>query len=91
MDEQHFQPLFFANDVEDLRNNPEARKVLKQYKIFTGENQKIQRVDDGLGDGESEKGSISSSNFDNLKLPVSLSEIDETEQTPVYRKMESAP
>ena len=38
LDEHHYAPLFFAKDVEDLRKNPDARKVLKQYNIFTGHN-----------------------------------------------------
>lgn len=29
VDDLHFAPLFFANDVEDLRRNPEARRVLR--------------------------------------------------------------
>jgi hypothetical protein len=28
--------LFIAKDVEELRKNPEARKALRQYNIFTG-------------------------------------------------------
>jgi len=36
LDEQHFEPLFIAKDVEELRRNPEARKALRQYNIFTG-------------------------------------------------------
>lgn len=41
LDDSHFEPLFFANDIEELRNNQNARKALKQYQIFTGQNQAI--------------------------------------------------
>ena len=41
IDEGHYAPLFIAKDVEELRANPEARKVLKEYLMFTGENQEI--------------------------------------------------
>jgi hypothetical protein len=39
IDESHYHPMFIANDIEELRNNPEIRKVLKQFKIFTGVSQ----------------------------------------------------
>jgi len=29
MDEGHYQPTFIAKDIEEIRNNPETRKVLK--------------------------------------------------------------
>lgn len=32
--EEHFHPVFFAKNVEELRDNPQAQKTLKQYKIF---------------------------------------------------------
>lgn len=32
----HFQPIFFAQDVEELRNNVHAQKALKKYRIFVG-------------------------------------------------------
>lgn len=34
LDKAHFHPVFFANDVEQLRNNPEAQKTLKKFRIF---------------------------------------------------------
>ena len=32
--ETHFQPLFFARNVEALRNNIEAQRSLRKYRIF---------------------------------------------------------
>jgi hypothetical protein len=39
LDESHYQPTFIAKDIEEIRNNPETRKVLKQFKLFTGVSQ----------------------------------------------------
>jgi hypothetical protein len=39
MDESHYHPTFIAKDIEEIRNNPEKRKVLKQFKLFTGVSQ----------------------------------------------------
>ena len=33
-DTKHFQPIFFADNVEELRDNPDAYKSLKKYRIF---------------------------------------------------------
>ena len=35
-DNKHFEPTFIAKDIEEIRNNVEQRKVLKQFKLFTG-------------------------------------------------------
>lgn len=32
--EEHFQPIFFAQDVEQLRNNKDAIKTLQKFRIF---------------------------------------------------------
>ena len=32
--EEHFQPVFFAKDIESLRNNTEAQRALRKYRIF---------------------------------------------------------
>lgn len=32
----HFEPVFFANNVEELRDNPEAQQALRQFRIFVG-------------------------------------------------------
>lgn len=29
LDEAHYQPTFIAKDIEEIRNNPASRKVLK--------------------------------------------------------------
>ena len=39
LDESHYQPTFIAKDIEEIRNNPETRKVLKQFHLFTGVSQ----------------------------------------------------
>ena len=36
IDETHFQPIFFAKDVESLRGNFEAQRALRKYRIFVG-------------------------------------------------------
>lgn len=41
VDEGHYAPMFIAKDVEELRANPQARKMLKEYQMFTGQNQEI--------------------------------------------------
>lgn len=37
LQDSHFEPLFFANDIEEIRNNPDARKALRSYNIFSGQ------------------------------------------------------
>ena len=39
MSEAHYQPTFIAKDIEEIRQDPNQRKILKQFKLFTGQNQ----------------------------------------------------
>jgi len=39
MNEAHYQPTFIAKDIEEIRHDPNQRKILKQFKLFTGQNQ----------------------------------------------------
>ena len=34
LDDSHFEPLFFANDIEELRNNQNARKALFFHDMY---------------------------------------------------------
>jgi len=45
LDDSHFAPTFIASDIEEIRNNPDARKILRQFQIFSGQNQKINNND----------------------------------------------
>ena len=36
MDESHYHPTFIARDIEEIRNNPETRKVLRQFQLLSG-------------------------------------------------------
>ena len=42
--ETHFQPIFFANDVEGLRKEPGAQKALKKYRIFVGPDDVVEEL-----------------------------------------------
>ena len=44
--EKHYYPSFIAEDVEELAENPNARKALRQYKIFKGEDEEPDDEDD---------------------------------------------
>lgn len=37
INDQHYKPSFIAKDVEELRENPRTRKVLRKHNIFRGE------------------------------------------------------
>jgi len=46
LDENHYMPHFFAKDIEELRNNPESRKALKTFNLFsqTSQNPRVNLV-----------------------------------------------
>lgn len=48
--EQHFQPLFFARNVEDLRNNIQAQKQLRKFRIFV----KPEEIEAAIAEAEAE-------------------------------------
>ena len=44
LQEEHFQPIFFAPDVETLRSIPAATKSLKKYRIFVGPDEFVEKL-----------------------------------------------
>ena len=44
LDETHFQPIFFADDVDELRDNLDAQKSLKKYRIFVGPDEFVEEL-----------------------------------------------
>jgi hypothetical protein len=42
--EAHFQPVFTARKVDDLRSDPDAQNALKQYQIFVGPNEFVNNL-----------------------------------------------
>jgi hypothetical protein len=40
----HFQPIFFARKVDDLREDPDANKALKKFRIFVGPDEFVEEL-----------------------------------------------
>eukprot|EP00347_Sterkiella_histriomuscorum_P023962 403332781 len=55
LDESHYHPTFIAKDIEEIRNNPETRKILKQFQLFTGVSHVDTKTNQTRGQEQSKK------------------------------------